>query len=274
MSHFSTDNTNGYSEAQLARANEIIDALGLDPVEQSDEYKHEWEQALVQVERELFAQLEALRSKAAAAGDTSIVSIIDDVLKSDCELEKSEALEQCATRLQAASDTKKVLFTCWGSVRGGCDITHKSEAAAAKCLSRDQNRCLRNRGYSDRHMRQIDDPSALADYDVTRGPGRAVESDDDGGELPTIVIVASNPTGSGPLGDADHTDDGMDVDIVIWVAGVAHRGSVTLAKDRHGNWSQWGDDDCWIEDTLLPVVRKYELHGDVAGEAEEIANKS
>ena len=50
MSHFSADNTNGYSMDQLTRANTIMDARSLDPREQSDEYKHACEETLEMVE--------------------------------------------------------------------------------------------------------------------------------------------------------------------------------------------------------------------------------
>lgn len=41
-------------------------------------------------------------------------------------------------------------YTCFGSVRGKCGITHKTLNAAYACCERDQRDCKRARGYSDR----------------------------------------------------------------------------------------------------------------------------
>ncbi len=47
-------------------------------------------------------------------------------------------------------------WTCEGSVRGGCGITHRSEAAADKCCAADQRGCARVGGYSDRVPTRLD----------------------------------------------------------------------------------------------------------------------
>lgn len=49
-------------------------------------------------------------------------------------------------------------YTTRGSVRGGCEHTHKSIAAAQKCLERDQHACksLGVGGYSDRIIVRTD----------------------------------------------------------------------------------------------------------------------
>lgn len=64
------------------------------------------------------------------------------------------------------------LYTCWGSVRGGCGHAHRTLAGAEKCLRHDQQRCRQQGGYSDRAIRVIDTREEVEHYDVTRGPGR------------------------------------------------------------------------------------------------------
>ena len=44
----------------------------------------------------------------------------------------------------------KTLFTCAGSVRGGCGKKHRKPEAAARCLKRDARNCKKQGGYSDR----------------------------------------------------------------------------------------------------------------------------
>lgn len=69
-------------------------------------------------------------------------------------------------------DSRKVLFTCWGSVRCGCGVAHKTEEAAEKCIAADQRGCESQGGYSDRRVREIDEAGQATKYSVTRGPGR------------------------------------------------------------------------------------------------------
>ena len=66
------------------------------------------------------------------------------------------------------------LYTCWGSVRGGCGIAHRSLQAAAACIRRDARGCKRQGGYSDREPREIDRRAEARCYDVRLGPGRPV----------------------------------------------------------------------------------------------------
>lgn len=125
-------------------------------------------------------QLEALRSEAGSAGDTDMVRIVDLALESDCEWEQAEALDECARVLQAAIDAdsdgepvKPRRWTCWGSVCHGCEVAHKSEAAAERCHSRHADGCASQGGYSDRRIIEIDDPREATTYDCQRGPREA-----------------------------------------------------------------------------------------------------
>lgn len=43
-----------------------------------------------------------------------------------------------------------MLYTTVGDVRGCCDHKHRSIRTAVECLGRDQGRCARQGGYSDR----------------------------------------------------------------------------------------------------------------------------
>jgi len=63
-------------------------------------------------------------------------------------------------------------YTCWGSVRGGCDIAHRTVTAAVKCGLADHRNCQKQGGYSDRGIRAIDDPAKARSYYTDRGPGR------------------------------------------------------------------------------------------------------
>ncbi len=58
-------------------------------------------------------------------------------------------------------------WTCSGSVRGGCGITHRSYGAAERCCERDGRQCRDGGGYSDR--------SPIARDDATRAAVRAEE---------------------------------------------------------------------------------------------------
>jgi len=70
-------------------------------------------------------------------------------------------------------------FTTWGPVRGDCGHVHPTEAEAAACIHRDAAGCARQGGYSDRRPRRIGCRADLDGYDVTRGPGVAVNSEAD-----------------------------------------------------------------------------------------------
>ena len=71
-----------------------------------------------------------------------------------------------------------IRYTTWGSIRGGCDHEHRTLRAAYQCLRRDQRGSVGQGGYSDRHVRALDPEHVRGEYDVTQGPGRAVNSDE------------------------------------------------------------------------------------------------
>lgn len=58
VTHFTQENTEGYTDAQLAQANEIVEQSGLNPIDDSHEYKALCESVLEQVE--MATQVEAL----------------------------------------------------------------------------------------------------------------------------------------------------------------------------------------------------------------------
>jgi hypothetical protein len=67
-------------------------------------------------------------------------------------------------------------YTTWGSVRGGCGHAHGTFSDALACVRQDGSAVIKGHGtraYSDRLVREIDDPSEATSYDVRRGPGRA-----------------------------------------------------------------------------------------------------
>jgi hypothetical protein len=71
------------------------------------------------------------------------------------------------------------MYTCWGSVRGGCGHAHRSVQAAFACCRRDQNGCRQQGGYSDRGIRRISHRSDMMRFDVQRGPGHLVPDPDE-----------------------------------------------------------------------------------------------
>lgn len=63
------------------------------------------------------------------------------------------------------------MYTTFGGVRLGCGHVHADYAKALKCIETDRNRCYRQGGYTDRHVRRIDSAQEAKEYDTLRGPG-------------------------------------------------------------------------------------------------------
>ena len=72
-------------------------------------------------------------------------------------------------------------YTTWGRALHGCGHLHKTVETARQCIRKNQRDCERqcSGGYTDREVREVDDPSQLERYDVTRGPGRRIIHQED-----------------------------------------------------------------------------------------------
>ena len=64
------------------------------------------------------------------------------------------------------------MYTCYGSVRGGCGHKHRSRQTAERCAYRDQNDCQSVRGYSDRRVLPVDSEELPRSYRETLSGGR------------------------------------------------------------------------------------------------------
>ena len=67
-------------------------------------------------------------------------------------------------------------YTTWGSTRGDCGHAHRTVEAAQECQERDQAGCRSQGGHSDRHLREIVRMADVDRYDVTLGPGVALDA--------------------------------------------------------------------------------------------------
>lgn len=68
--------------------------------------------------------------------------------------------------------SKKPVFSCHGSVRGGCGVRHRTAETAQECCDRDQRGCASVRGYSDRRVFQVPAGTGDIDYPARIGPIR------------------------------------------------------------------------------------------------------
>lgn len=66
-------------------------------------------------------------------------------------------------------------YTCRGSVRGDCDVKHRSVGSAFRCCNKDHRDCATVGGYSDRY------PVAIEDGDERR----LTEDEADVGTVPS-----------------------------------------------------------------------------------------
>lgn len=69
---------------------------------------------------------------------------------------------------------ERAIWTCRGSVRGGCGVNHRSYAAARACCERDGRDVKRGHGaasYSDRYPAPVNDAARAAHADEVQRAG-------------------------------------------------------------------------------------------------------
>lgn len=154
--------------------------------------------------REGIAEEDQRRIFEVAGGDTTIAARIASALLAECRQRvvrseaagtlgriktprKTAASRESIRKATAASPhsgrprsrTEPIGYTTWGPVRGCCGHYHQSTETAQRCLDADASGCQGQGGYSDRHIRAITTRADVRRYDVTMGPGQAVEDQDD-----------------------------------------------------------------------------------------------